>query len=53
MLLTSQALRGIAVGLWAATLGWILMRILNGAGRNAWRRSSSYPPTPSISRSTC
>lgn len=32
--LTSQALRGIAVGLWAATLGWILIRILNGAGRN-------------------
>ena len=33
--LTSQALRGIAFGLWAATLGWILIRILNGAGRNA------------------
>lgn len=34
LLLTSQALRGIACGLWAATLGWILIRILNGAGRN-------------------
>jgi putative peptidoglycan lipid II flippase len=34
VMLTSQALRGIAFGLWAATLGWILIRILNGAGRN-------------------
>ncbi len=34
LLLTSQALRGIAMGLWASTLGWILIRILNGAGRN-------------------
>jgi putative peptidoglycan lipid II flippase len=34
LFLTSQALRGIALGLWAATLGWILIRILNGAGRN-------------------
>ena len=34
VLLTSHGLRGIAVGLWAATLGWILIRILNGAGRN-------------------
>jgi len=34
LMLTSQALRGIAMGLWAATLGWILIRILNGAGRN-------------------
>jgi len=33
-LLTSQALRGISVGLWAATLAWILMRILNGTYRN-------------------
>jgi len=32
--LTSQALRGIAFGLWASTLAWILIRILNGAGRN-------------------
>ncbi|MGO9359617.1 MAG: lipid II flippase MurJ [Xanthobacteraceae bacterium] len=32
--LTSYALRGIAVGLWAATLAWILIRVLNGAGRN-------------------
>ncbi|QUS41342.1 virulence factor MviN [Tardiphaga alba] len=34
LLLTSQALQGISCGLWAATLGWILIRILNGAGRN-------------------
>jgi putative peptidoglycan lipid II flippase len=34
LLLTSQALRGIAFGVWAATLGWILIRLLNGAGRN-------------------
>jgi putative peptidoglycan lipid II flippase len=34
LLLTSAALRGIGCGLWAATLGWILIRILNGAGRN-------------------
>jgi putative peptidoglycan lipid II flippase len=31
---TSQALQGIAAGLWAATLGWILVRMLNSAGRN-------------------
>lgn len=35
VLLTSQALRGIAVGLWAATLAWILIRVLNRMGRNA------------------
>jgi putative peptidoglycan lipid II flippase len=34
LFLTSQTLRGIGCGLWAATLGWILIRILNGAGRN-------------------
>lgn len=34
LILTSQALQGISCGLWAATLGWILIRILNGAGRN-------------------
>jgi putative peptidoglycan lipid II flippase len=34
LLLTSHALRGIACGVWAATLGWILIRLLNGAGRN-------------------
>ncbi len=33
--LTSQALRGIAFGLWASTLGWILLRTLNSTGRNA------------------
>lgn len=32
--LTSQTLRGTAFGLWAATLGWVLLRILNSAGRN-------------------
>lgn len=32
--LTSQALAGIAVGLWASTLGWILLRVLNGSGRS-------------------
>ena len=35
LFLTSQALSGIAYGLWAATLAWILIRILNGTGRNA------------------
>jgi putative peptidoglycan lipid II flippase len=35
VLLTSQALRGISVGLWAATLGYILLRILNRTRRNA------------------
>jgi putative peptidoglycan lipid II flippase len=34
LLLTSHALKGIAFGVWAATLGWILIRLLNGAGRN-------------------
>jgi putative peptidoglycan lipid II flippase len=32
--LTAGALRGIAFGLWAATLGMILLRFLNNAGRN-------------------
>lgn len=32
---TSLALQGISGGLWAATLGWILIRMLNAAGRNA------------------
>jgi putative peptidoglycan lipid II flippase len=34
LLLTSHALRGVAFGVWAATLGWILIRLLNGSGRN-------------------
>lgn len=34
VLLTSGALRGIAMGLWATTLGMILLRFLNNAGRN-------------------
>ncbi len=33
--LTSDTLRGISAGLWAATLGWILVRMLNSSGRNA------------------
>ena len=32
--LTAGALRGISIGLWAATLGWVLIRIVNSAGRN-------------------
>jgi putative peptidoglycan lipid II flippase len=32
--LTSGALRGIAAGLWATTLGMILLRFLNNQGRN-------------------
>lgn len=45
VVLTSQALSGISVGLWAATLGWILVRLLNAAGRNAraaWILVSAY-----------
>ena len=34
LMLTSGALRGIAFGLWAATLAWILIRILNSTSRN-------------------
>ncbi len=34
VMLTSAALRGISVGLWASTLGWIMLRLLNSAGRN-------------------
>ncbi len=32
--LTGQALRGISIGLWATTLGWVLLRMLNSAGQN-------------------
>ncbi|MBP0439620.1 lipid II flippase MurJ [Tianweitania sediminis] len=32
--LTSQALSGIALGMWASTLGWVLLRLLNRSGRN-------------------
>lgn len=32
--LTSEALRGISVGLWASTLGWILLRLLNRSNRS-------------------
>lgn len=31
---TSETLRGIAAGLWATTLGWTLLRMLNSVGRN-------------------
>ena len=34
VLLTSQALSGIAVGMWASTLGWVLLRLLNRSNRN-------------------
>lgn len=34
VVLTSSALSGIALGLWASTLGWILLRLLNRANRN-------------------
>ena len=34
VMLTAQALRGISLGLWASTLGWILIRILNSSSRN-------------------
>lgn len=33
--LTSDAISGISVGLWATTIGWVVLRILNRAGRNA------------------
>lgn len=33
--LTGQALRGISIGLWAVTLGWVLLRMVNSAGQNA------------------
>jgi putative peptidoglycan lipid II flippase len=32
--LTVGGLRGIAIGLWAMMMGWILLRMLNAAGRN-------------------
>jgi putative peptidoglycan lipid II flippase len=32
--LTTAALQGIAAGLWATTIGWVLIRMLNAAGRN-------------------
>ncbi|MBG0809455.1 virulence factor MviN [Methylosinus sp. H3A] len=34
LLLTSSALQGVSIGLWASTLGWILVRRLNSEGRN-------------------
>ena len=33
--LTAGAVEGISLGLWASTLGWILIRILNAQRRNA------------------
>lgn len=35
VVMTSDVLRGISVGLWASTLGWILLRLLNSTGRSA------------------
>ncbi|WP_024880270.1 lipid II flippase MurJ [Methylosinus sp. LW3] len=35
LLLASATLRGVSIGLWASTLGWILLRHLNSEGRNA------------------
>ena len=32
--LTGSAVAGISTGLWAATLGWVLIRVLNSTGRN-------------------
>eukprot|EP01037_Dinobryon_pediforme_P015535 gene15535-15682_t len=32
--LTGEAMRGISFGLWATTLGWVLLRMLNSVGRN-------------------
>ena len=32
--MTAGALRGISVGLWASMLGWVLVRVVNAAGRN-------------------
>lgn len=32
--MTGDAIRGISVGLWASTVGWVVLRLLNGAGRN-------------------
>lgn len=34
VLLTAATVRGSAVGLWASTLGWILIRAVNASGRN-------------------
>ena len=41
VMLTSGSMRGIAAGLWAATLGLILLRLLNNAGRNGLGCSSA------------
>ncbi|WP_236728857.1 lipid II flippase MurJ [Methylobacterium sp. WSM2598] len=54
--LTSEALRGIAAGLWASTLGWILMRVLNGAGRNgaaAGVLTAAYLANIAVNLATC
>lgn len=34
VVMTGDAIRGISVGLWASTVGWVVLRLLNGAGRN-------------------
>jgi putative peptidoglycan lipid II flippase len=33
--LTAGALRGISLGLWASMLGWVLVRMINAAGRHS------------------
>ncbi len=32
--MTGETLRGISIGLWASTIGWIVLRLLNKVGRN-------------------
>jgi len=32
--MTAETLRGISVGLWASTIGWVVLRMLNSLGRN-------------------
>ena len=34
VMLTAGAMRGIAAGLWATMLGWVLIKLLSAAGRN-------------------
>jgi putative peptidoglycan lipid II flippase len=34
VMLTSQALSGVALGMWASTVGWVLLRLLNRSNRN-------------------
>ena len=34
VMMTAGSLQGISVGLWASTLGWVLLRMVNAMGRN-------------------